>query len=124
MDIESKITSMLRAHPDGMNLEQIESAVIENQEIAPGVVEVLLHLSDRFSLQTERWFRKTSSKFEIVAEALEQYVQESGRHIFKADNALQRVPEELKPTQIELEQILQQLGTMELRKNNMIRVKD
>ena len=120
-----EISNLLGDRTEGLTIDDIEGNLRKTRISLPyGMTECILRLSGQFAPASERWLRKTSSEFEVVSEALERFAEESGRRIFKADKALQGVPPEMKPTVEELEQILNQMGTMELRRNNMIRIKD
>lgn len=123
MTLEQDLSELLAAHPDGLPVDEIELALEKIQCFPePGVVEVVLRLSDRFTEQTERWLRKTSGKYELVANALRRYAKESARPIFRADNALRSLPDDQKPTVDELAGIVQELPGFRLLKNNMIKV--
>ena len=125
MSLELAISKLLASHPDGMSLDEVEAGLETAQPYpGPGVVEVILRLSDRFTAKTERWLRKTGGKYEQVAGALRKYAVDSARPIFRADNALRDLPDDQKPTADELASIVQDLPGFSLLKNNMIKVEE
>lgn len=125
MSLETTIAEILWASPHGLLLDDVEAALARRQQgAAPGAVECLLLLSDQFVPRAERWFRKSATKADAVADALRQYARETDRRIFKAEAALRRLPPEQQPTREELAQIVLQSGEFETLKNDMIRWKE
>lgn len=125
MSIERAIHLVLENKGGGLTLGDLEASLAQRGvSFSPGVVESILLLSDEFFERTERWFRKTDSTFDNIASAIRRHADESGRRIFKAETALQGVPDSLKPTRDELARILLDMGDFELLRNDMIQRKD
>lgn len=122
--MEDEAVAELRRHPGGLTLNELRTRLINRGvQVAPGTLEAVLLLSGRVGEHDGRWRRRGVSRAEMVLETLAQYAAVTGRSLFRAENALQELPIEQRPTIDELAQILLQTSDFELLKNNMIRKK-
>lgn len=125
VNLHTAVIDLLRHSPQGLTLDEIEGSLARHyRTVPPSVVECLLRLSDQVTAQGACWFRKGSSKEDVVVDALRLYARESGRRLFKAEAALSVLAPEHQPTREELARIVLEAGEFELLKNQMIRRKE
>ena len=122
--LRERILTLLRDTPPGLpTATLLERLDLENpQGGTDAVVEALLLLSPEVSASADGWRLAKRDRAGQIIDCIDVYSAETGRRIFRAASALERMPLYERPTVEELQKAMEQSsGRYELLPNEMIR---